>query len=126
MADHSTFVRYYNRYESQMQENEEEEEEEEEMEEVEMQEMEITMPRYLPTHKPPKELNIARIPNFLNIDPIVFDAETYLETAENIEKAKGEGTDESRRQLRAEVQNMIRWRYVKDENGNNVSLLLFF
>ncbi|KAK7206705.1 Leo1-like protein-domain-containing protein [Myxozyma melibiosi] len=89
------------------------------MEEVEMQEMEITMPRYLSSHKVPKETAIARMPNFLNIDPVAFDADTYLETAENIEKAKGEGTDESRRQLREEVQNMIRWRYVKDEQGNN-------
>ncbi|KAK9369346.1 Leo1-like protein-domain-containing protein [Lipomyces kononenkoae] len=103
---------YYDRYDSQMQQ-----EEEPEFEEVEMQEMEITMPRYLPSHSMPKEIHVARIPNFLNVDYSAFDPDSYLENAANIQ-AEGEAAAELREQLRAEVNNTIRWRYTRDEYGN--------
>ncbi|KAK9385465.1 Leo1-like protein-domain-containing protein [Lipomyces mesembrius] len=93
------------------------EEEEPEFEEVEMQEMEITMPRYLPSHSVPKEINVTRIPNFLNVDYSAFDPDSYLENAANIQ-AEGEEAAELRQQLRAEVNNTIRWRYTRDEFGN--------
>ncbi|KAK9247734.1 Leo1-like protein-domain-containing protein [Lipomyces tetrasporus] len=103
---------YDSRYESQLQEDEGPE-----YEEVEMQEMEITMPRYLPSHSVPKEINVTRIPNFLNVDYSAFDQDSYLENAANIQD-EGEEAAELRQKLRAEVNNTIRWRYKRDEFGN--------
>ncbi|KAK9463975.1 Leo1-like protein-domain-containing protein [Lipomyces oligophaga] len=99
--------------------DEEEDDEQPEYEEVETQEMEIQMPRYLPSHSAPKEVQIMRIPNFLNVDYSAFDRDRYLEQAEDIERARGAGTEEARQRLRADVQNTIRWRNVTQPDGSN-------
>lgn len=87
------------------------------MEEIEQQEMELTLPRYLPTHQVPDETVMARIPNFLNIDYNAFTPESYIDLVEDVE---GENANELRQRIRAQVQNVIRWRYVKDETGKLV------
>ncbi|KAK9449983.1 Leo1-like protein-domain-containing protein [Limtongia smithiae] len=105
---------YYNRYDQ----SQREEDEEPEYETVDMQEMEIRMPQYLPSHHGAKETNIVRVPNFLNVDYYVFDAERYLEEAEHV-LGDSEEAEMRRKQLQAEVQNTIRWRYVADVYGGH-------
>jgi RNA polymerase-associated protein LEO1 len=64
---------------------------------------------------------LVRIPNFLAIDPVPFDADNYSEERDNSQEG-----EEQARQIHLKVENTLRWRYVKDENDNIVRMQVLF
>ncbi|KAH7729256.1 Leo1-like protein [Aphelenchoides avenae] len=56
----------------------------------------------------------VKLPNFLTVEPKPFDAEVYENEVEDEEQQDEEG----RTRLKLKVENTIRWRYSKDEQGN--------
>ncbi|XP_065835273.1 RNA polymerase-associated protein LEO1-like isoform X1 [Oscarella lobularis] len=74
----------------------------------------IDMPQ-LDAHLPP-ELYFVKLPNFLSVEPRPFDGATYMDEVEDDEMLDEEG----RTRLKLKVENTIRWRSVKDENGDEM------
>ncbi|KAJ3089620.1 Paf1 complex component [Quaeritorhiza haematococci] len=64
-------------------------------------------------------LFFARLPNFLTVDPKPFDPETCNDEFEEDAEEAGDDDEEEAR-IRLKVENRIRWRYTKDEEGNIV------
>lgn len=64
-----------------------------------------------------KESHFVKLPNFLSVEPRPFDTETYeddlLEKSETVD-------EEGQARVRLKVENTIRWRYEKDNEGNLV------
>ncbi|KAF6023302.1 LEO1 [Bugula neritina] len=60
-----------------------------------------------------ESLNVAKLPNYLSVEPKPFDPEEY-----ETEIDDGVTDEEGRARLKSKVENTIRWRYVKDEAGN--------
>ena len=58
--------------------------------------------------KKKKKIYLAKLPNFLDIEPEPFDPLTY------------KGVEEEEARLR---ENVIRWRYKKDKNNNYMVLI---
>jgi len=64
---------------------------------------------------------LAKLPNFLNVEPRPFDIETYED--ELADTKDPDDDDEEEDKVRLRVENTIRWRYGKDRDGNiSVSL----
>lgn len=54
-----------------------------------------------------------RLPNFLDVEPIPFDAATFQEE----EDGDDDFVDDL---IKLKVENTLRWKYIKDRNGNMV------
>ncbi|CAF0907614.1 unnamed protein product [Brachionus calyciflorus] len=88
-------------------------EEEEEEEEEEPEVIDIEIPRVKTDLG--KEVHFVKLPNFLSVEPKPFDPDTY----EDDNPTKNDTLDEEgKTRVRLKVENTIRWRYEKDEDGN--------
>ena len=68
---------------------------------------------------------VIRIPNFIKVDSKPFHPDTYVgPDQEDEELAGAENSRESSMSVKLKVENTLRWRWVKDEDGNYVSLPL--
>lgn len=66
---------------------------------------------------------VIRMPNFVKVDSKPFHPDTYVgPDQEDEELAGAENTRESSMSIKLKVENTLRWRWVKDEDGNYVSL----
>lgn len=63
------------------------------------------------------------MPNFVKVDSKPFHPDIYVgPDQEDEEFAAAENTRESSMSIKLKVENTLRWRWVKDEDGNYVSL----
>lgn len=85
----------------------------EEPEQVEAWELE-----YYEDPRPPRDSHhyLLKLPNFLGIEPRPFDSETHL-----FEDDVEETDEEGRKVIKPTLETTIRWRYVRDENGNIIT-----
>eukprot|EP00061_Rhincodon_typus_P012823 g38802.t1 len=60
------------------------------------------------------DLYFVKLPNFLSVEPRPFDPQYYEDEFEDEEMLDEEG----RTRLKLKVENTIRWRVRKDEDGN--------
>ena len=68
---------------------------------------------------------VIRMPNFVKVDSKPFHPDTYVgPDQEDEELAGAENIRESSMSIKLKVENTLRWRWVKDEDGNYVSLPL--
>lgn len=66
---------------------------------------------------------VIRMPNFVKVDSKPFHSDTYVGPDQEDEEPAGtENTRESSMSIKLKVENTLRWRWVKDEDGNYVSL----
>lgn len=62
------------------------------------------------------------MPNFVKLDSKPFHPDTYIgPDQEDEELAGAENARESSMSIKLKVENTLRWRWVKDEDGNYVS-----
>ncbi|KAF9648886.1 Leo1-domain-containing protein [Thelephora ganbajun] len=62
---------------------------------------------------------VIRIPNFVKVDSKPFHPDTYVgPDQEDEELAGAENSRESSMSIKLKVENTLRWRWVKDEDGN--------
>jgi hypothetical protein len=65
------------------------------------------------------------MPNFVKVDSKPFHPDTYIgPDQEDEELAGAENSRESSMSIKLKVENTLRWRWVRDEDGNYVSLTL--
>jgi RNA polymerase-associated protein LEO1 len=62
------------------------------------------------------ELYFVKLPNFLSVEPRPFDSALYEDEIDEDEMMDEEG----RTRLKLKVENTIRWRVAKDENGDDI------
>ncbi|XP_067827545.1 RNA polymerase-associated protein LEO1 [Heptranchias perlo] len=62
------------------------------------------------------DLYFVKLPNFLSVEPRPFDSQYYEDEFEDEEMLDEEG----RTRLKLKVENTIRWRVRKDEEGNDI------
>ncbi|XP_051896468.1 RNA polymerase-associated protein LEO1 [Pristis pectinata] len=62
------------------------------------------------------DLYFVKLPNFLSVEPRPFDSQYYEDEFEDEEMLDEEG----RTRLKLKVENTIRWRIRKDEEGNDI------
>ncbi|KAL0168985.1 hypothetical protein M9458_037207, partial [Cirrhinus mrigala] len=62
------------------------------------------------------ELYFVKLPNFLSVEPRPFDPQYYEDEFEDEEMLDEEG----RTRLKLKVENTIRWRSRRDEEGNEI------
>ena len=63
------------------------------------------------------------MPNFVKVDSKPFHPDTYIgPDQEDEELAGAENSRESSMSIKLKVENTLRWRWVRDEDGNYVSL----
>ena len=68
---------------------------------------------------------VIRMPNFVKVDSKPFHPDTYVGPDQEDEELVGaENSRESSMSIKLKVENTLRWRWVKDEDGNYVSLPL--
>lgn len=61
------------------------------------------------------QIHFVKFPNFLSVEPRVFDMDSYEDEIDEDEQLDEEG----RSRLKLKVENTIRWRYTMDEEGNS-------
>lgn len=72
---------------------------------------------YYDVPRPPsKNLYLVKLPNFLGIDPRPFDPDTHM-----FEDDTEDVDDEGKKVIRPTSETTIRWRFVRDENGNVIT-----
>ena len=60
------------------------------------------------------------MPNFVKLDSKPFHPDTYVGPDQDEETAPGQTTKEKSMSVKLEVENTLRWRWVKDEPGKSV------
>eukprot|EP00741_Cyanophora_paradoxa_P016447 tig00020918_g15880.t1 len=75
--------------------------------------MELHVPE-MPRPPPDAPMFLVKLPNILGIEPKPFSAETY----EDEEYENREEDEEGNSRIRLRKDNVIRWRYVRDDSGN--------
>jgi RNA polymerase-associated protein LEO1 len=68
---------------------------------------------------------VLRLPNFLKIDSRPFHSQTYTGPEDN-EEDGGISARERSMSIRLQVENTVRWRWAKDDAGNDVRAILNF
>ena len=65
---------------------------------------------------------VIRIPNFIKVDSKPFHPDTYIgpEQEDDLIPA-GESSREKDMSIKLRVENTVRWRWIKDEHGHDVS-----
>jgi len=63
-----------------------------------------------------KEVHLVKLPNFLSVEPKPFDPEFYEDEGAETDELDEEGNT----RVKLKVENTIRWRYAKDEEGNTI------
>jgi RNA polymerase-associated protein LEO1 len=62
-----------------------------------------------------------RLPNFVKVDSKPFHPDTYIGPEHDDEDAQTENTRERSMTIKLKVENTIRWRWTKDESGQDAS-----
>ena len=66
---------------------------------------------------------MIRMPNFVKVDSKPFHPDTYVGPEGEDEDAQAaESAREKSMTIKLKVENTVRWRWVKDENGQDVSV----
>ncbi|PPQ62863.1 hypothetical protein CVT24_006261 [Panaeolus cyanescens] len=88
---------------------------------VEVKEAEVKFPN-LPVPKSSDNNNwVLRIPNFLKVEPKPFHTDTYIGPEHDEEEGAGADNPQERSMsIKLKVGNTVRWRWNKDENGQDV------
>lgn len=63
---------------------------------------------------------VIRMPNFVKLDPKPFHPDTYVGPEQDEEVLPGQSVREKTMSIKLEVENTMRWRWVKDESGESV------
>ena len=67
---------------------------------------------------------MIRIPNFIKVDSKPFHPDTYVgPEQEDDDGQSGESLREKSMSIKLKVENTVRWRWTKDENGLDVSCI---
>ncbi|KAJ3479350.1 hypothetical protein NLJ89_g12333 [Agrocybe chaxingu] len=92
---------------------------------VEVKEAEVTFPN-LPVPKASDGNNwVVRMPNFVKVDTKPFHPDTYIgPEQEDEENMQGDTVKERSMTIKLKVENTLRWRWTKDENGQDVRRLV--
>ena len=64
---------------------------------------------------------VIRTPNYVTIDSKPFHPDTYIEPDQEYEETQGANAKERSMTTKLKVENALRWRWTKDENGMDVS-----
>lgn len=88
--------------------------EEQEPEELPETRIEVEIPRI--TTDLGKALHYVKLPNFLSVETRPFDEQTYEDEIDEDEVLDEEG----RTRMKLKVENTIRWRTLKDDDGNDL------
>jgi len=65
------------------------------------------------------------MPNYVKVDTKPFHPDTYIgPEQEDEELAQGDSVREKSMSIKLKVENTLRWRWGKDANGQDVSVLL--
>ncbi|KAG5650836.1 hypothetical protein H0H81_010866 [Sphagnurus paluster] len=85
---------------------------------VEVKEAEVSFPN-LPVPKGSDEANwVIRMPNFVKVDSKPFHPDTYMGPEHDDEEFQSvENIRERSMSIKLKVENTVRWKWVKDENG---------
>ncbi|KAJ3526212.1 hypothetical protein NM688_g8285 [Phlebia brevispora] len=62
---------------------------------------------------------VIRIPNFIKVDSKPFHPDTYAGPEEDEDAQTGESLREKSMSIKLKVENTVRWRWTKDENGQD-------
>lgn len=64
------------------------------------------------------------MPNFVKLDSKPFHPDTYVGPEHDDEDAPTESLREKSMSIKLKVENTVRWRWLKDANGQDVSSLI--
>ena len=65
-----------------------------------------------------------RIPNFVRVDSKPFHPETYVGPEHEDDEGHSESVRDRGMSIKLKVENTLRWRWTKDEDGQDVSLVI--
>ncbi|KDR80568.1 hypothetical protein GALMADRAFT_240881 [Galerina marginata CBS 339.88] len=86
---------------------------------VEVKEAEVRFPN-LPVPKSSDGDNwVFRVPNYVKVDTKPFHPDTYIGPEHDEEEFQGDSGREKTMTIKLKVENMIRWRWTKDANGQD-------
>lgn len=71
-------------------------------------------------HKVIQQNWVIRVPNFVKVETKPFHPDTYVGPEED-ELLPGDSAREKSNTIKLKVENMLRWRWKKDANGQDVS-----
>ena len=63
---------------------------------------------------------VIRLPNFVSVDTKPFHPDTYMGPEQEDEDLQGDNIREKSMTVKLRVENTLRWRWTKDENGQDV------
>ena len=64
------------------------------------------------------------MPNFVKVDSKPFHPETYVGPEHEDDEGHSESVRDRGMSIKLKVENTLRWRWTKDENGQDVSLVI--
>lgn len=64
---------------------------------------------------------VIRMPNFVKLDSKPFHPDTYAGPEEDDDAQQAESLREKSMSIKLKVENTVRWRWAKDESGQDVS-----
>ncbi|KAF5335973.1 hypothetical protein D9611_006383 [Ephemerocybe angulata] len=85
----------------------------------ELREANVTFPNLPVPRSSDGDTWVIRTPNYVNIDSKPFHPETYIGPEHEDEEMSAENAKERSMTIKLKVENTLRWRWVKDENGND-------
>ncbi|PPR03191.1 hypothetical protein CVT26_008039 [Gymnopilus dilepis] len=86
---------------------------------IEVKEAEVRFPN-LPVPKSSDGANwVFRVPNYVKVDSKPFHPDTYIGPEHDEEELQGDSGREKTMSIKLKVENTIRWRWTKDENGQD-------
>ena len=62
------------------------------------------------------------MPNFVKVDSKPFHPDTYVGPEHDDDELHGENVREKSMTIKLKVENTLRWKWIKDELGNDVSI----
>lgn len=62
------------------------------------------------------------MPNFVSVDTKPFHPETYMGPEQEDEEFQGENIREKSMSIKLKVENTLRWRWTKEDNGQDVCI----
>ena len=66
------------------------------------------------------------MPNFVKVDSKPFHPDTYVGPEQEDEELTAESLREKSMSIKLKVENTVRWKWVKDEQGQDVSRWLIY
>jgi len=70
---------------------------------------------------------VVRMPNFVKVDSKPFHPDTYVGPEhDDDESQQSENVREKSMTIKLKVENTLRWRWIKDDLGNDVSIPYYY